>query len=645
MIYFKRLLAVLFFCLACNKLYAQIRLPHLIGNGMVLQREKKIHIWGWASPQEKIAITFADKTYHAVADGAGKWRVQIKAMKAGGPYKMQLDASNHITLDDVLIGDVWFCAGQSNMVNPMERVKEKYPEDIASADYPQIRNYFVPTAADISAEHDDLPPGQWKRATPQNVMEFGAVSYFMAKKLHLKYKVPIGIINSSVGGTPIEAWLSANAVKTFPLLNNRLSRLRQRLKDDTLKVNTPVKANNKGVDEGVKANPKWYDTTFVPTGWKPFWLPGFWADQGVRNLNGVVWFRREIEVPAAMAGKPAKLFVGRIIDADETYLNGEKVGAITYQYPPRRYEVRAGLLKAGKNILVVRVSNFTGKGGFVPDKRYELTDGVHHVDIRGDWLYKVGQVFNKPNGEIQAGNNNVVAQNESTGLYNTMVNPATSYQIKGIAWYQGESNIGTANYGSLLKALIADWRQAWNDPELPFLVAQLPGFGDVEYSPAESAWALIREAQLEALTLKNTGLAVAIDAGEWNDIHPLNKKDIGERLALAAQKVAYGDAQTLSPGPLCSTATTDGNHITLTFINTGNRLTIKGSDKLQQFAIAGADKKFVWADAMIVGDKVIVSSPDVPNPKYVRYAWADNPDGANLYNQQGLPASPFRTDK
>ncbi|MCD8739277.1 sialate O-acetylesterase [Mucilaginibacter roseus] len=647
MIYFKRLLPVLFFCFACNELNAQIRLPHLIGNSMVLQRDKKINIWGWASPTEKVKVTFAKKKYHAIADAYGKWQVQLKAMKAGGPYKMQLDASNHITLDDILIGDVWFCAGQSNMVNPMERVKEKYPDEIASANYPQIRNFFVPTAADINAEHDDLPPGQWQRATPQNVLNFGAVSYFMAKKLHLKYKVPIGIINSSVGGTPIEAWLSADAIRTFPMLNKRLSLSREKLKNNsvTAQVNTKPKVKRLDTDEGLNANPKWYDAAFVPTGWKPFWLPGYWADQGVRNLNGVVWFRKEIEVPAAMAGKPAKLFVGRIIDADETYLNGEKVGAITYQYPPRRYEVRAGLLKAGKNILVVRLSNFTGKGGFVPDKRYELTDGINHVDIRGDWLYKVGQVFNKPVAERQVAANSFSAQNEPTGLYNTLVNPATHYQIKGIAWYQGESNIGTADYGALLKALIADWRRAWNDTGLPFLLAQLPGFGDVEYSPAESAWALIREAQLDALTVKNTGLSVAIDAGEWNDIHPLNKKDIGERLALAAQKVAYHDEHTTGPGPLCSGATVDGDHITLTFTNAGSGLTVKGGGKLQQFAIAGADKKFVWADANIIGEKVIVSNPEVPNPKYVRYAWADNPDGANLYNREGLPASPFRTDK
>lgn len=630
---------------------AQVRLPQLVSDGMVLQRDQKINVWGWASPGEKLKLNFKGKTYKATTGSDGKWMLQMPALKAGGPYSMSIDASNHIQLKDILIGDVWFCAGQSNMVTPMERVKERYPDDIANANYPQIRNFFVPTASDVTKEHDDLPPGKWTAATPVNIMNFGAVSYFMAKQLHLKYHVPIGIINASVGGTPIQAWISKEGYRELPAYAGRL----KQFSDSAFvnKINRPVQPRPAASgpfiqqDKGLAEKVKWYDNAYVPDGWHKFWLPGYWADQGVRGLNGVVWFRKEVEVPASMAGKAAKLFVGRIIDADETYVNGVKVGNITYQYPPRRYEVPAGLLKAGKNTIVVRVTNTFGKGGFVPDKRYELTDGSTSIDLRGDWLYKVGQVFKplkRSMGDSEGGFA-FSAQNEPTGLYNTMVKPATDYGIKGFVWYQGESNTGNAKeYNSLLRALISDWRTQWHNAGLPFIVIQLPNYGDTEYSPVESSWADLREGQAKILDIPKTALAVTIDLGEWNDIHPLNKRDVGDRVALAAEKLAYDETKLVSSGPLYESATVSGNKIVVSFTNVGSGLMAKGG-KLARFAIAGADKQFVWADAQIEGDKVVVSSPEVAEPKYVRYAWADNPDGANLYNKEGLPASPFRTDK
>ncbi len=630
---------------------AQVRLPQLVSDGMVLQRDQKINVWGWASPGEKLKLNFKGKTYKATTGSDGKWMLQMPATKAGGPYIMTIDASNRIQLKDILIGDVWFCAGQSNMVTPMERVKERYPDEIANANYPQIRNFFVPTASDVTKEHEDLPPGKWMAATPVNIMNFGAVSYFMAKQLHLKYHVPIGIINASVGGTPIQAWISKDGYRELPAYANRL----KQFSDSAFvnKINRPVQPRPAASgpfiqqDKGLAEKVKWYDNAYVPDDWHKFWLPGYWADQGVRGLNGVVWFRKEVEVPASMAGKAAKLFVGRIIDADETYVNGVKVGNITYQYPPRRYEVPAGLLKAGKNTIVVRVTNTFGKGGFVPDKRYELTDGSTSIDLRGDWLYKVGQVFKplrRSMGDSEGGFA-FSAQNEPTGLYNTMVKPATDYGIKGFVWYQGESNTGNAKeYNSLLRALISDWRTQWHNAGLPFIVIQLPNYGDIEYSPVESSWADLREGQAKILDIPKTALAVTIDLGEWNDIHPLNKKDVGDRVALAAEKLAYGETKLVSSGPLYESATVSGNKIVVSFINVGSGLMAKGG-KLARFAIAGADKQFVWADAQIEGDKVVVSSPEVAEPKYVRYAWADNPDGANLYNKEGLPASPFRTDK
>ncbi|HEY4335923.1 MAG TPA: sialate O-acetylesterase [Puia sp.] len=619
--------ALLCFFILCAS--GQVRLPQLISDGMVLQRDQPIAIWGWAAKGEKVKVRFGGESRSASADTAGRWSVQFPARTAGGPFALEVSASNRLVVNDILIGDVWFCSGQSNMVLPMERVKEKYGEEIAAADFAQIRNFFVPTAADVSGEHEDLPASKWVAASPVNVLGFGAASWFFAKQLYQRYHIPIGIINSSVGGTPIQAWISADGFGA-PL---------RPATHGAAVVSNVRAAAPAPADKGLTAAVKWYDPAYVPEGWHDFWLPGYWADQGVKGLNGVVWFRKEIEVPASMAGKPAKLFVGRIIDADETYLNGVKVGNITYQYPPRRYEVPGGLLKAGKNLLVVRVTNTAGKGGFVPDKRYELTDGVTQINIRGDWQYKVGEVFASPHG----GGAVFAAQNEPAGLYNTMVAPAIRYGIKGFLWYQGEANAWhPGDYHSLMVALIADWRKKWHRDDLPFLYVQLPNFMDAQYSPAESQWAEIREAQLQTLSVPNTAMAVGIDAGEWNDIHPLDKKDVGDRLALAAENIAYGERKVEYSGPLFESASVEGKNIVVHFTHVGGGLVTKGEPGA--FAIAGADRRFVWAKARIEANTVVVSNEEVASPKYVRYAWADNPEEANLYNKEGLPASPFRTD-
>jgi sialate O-acetylesterase len=626
--------------------YTQVRLPQLIGDGMVLQRGIPLKFWGWAAPAERIELKFAGHTYKTQTGADSSWEVKLPPMKAGGPYTLEIRATNHLAVNDILVGDVWFCSGQSNMVIPMERVKEKYPNDIAGADFPQIRNFFVPTAAHVDSIHKDLPHAGWKESNPTNVLAFGAATYFFARDLYQKYHVPIGIINSSVGGTPIQAWISKAGFSHMPSYLEAIGNFpEENYLAETLRRKASTERSIEHPDLGLAGAVKWYSADYVPVGWHPFWLPGYWADQGVKGLNGVVWFRKEIEVPASMAGKPAKLMVGRIIDADETYLNGVKVGNITYQYPPRRYEVPAGVLKEGKNLLVVRVTNMSGKGGFVPDKRYELTDGFTHIDIRGDWQYKVGQVF-PPRSPGGGGGPFFSAQNEPTGLYNTMVAPAIRYGVKGFLWYQGEANASSPReYRKLLPVLIADWRARWEEGNIPFLYVQLPNYMEVQYSPSESQWAELREAQLDALSLPNTGMAVTIDAGEWNDIHPLDKKDVGDRLALAAERLAYGDTSVVASGPIFQSARIDGNKIILSFTGIGGGLLVRGGGDLQQFAIAGTNKKFVWADARIEGDQVIVSSPDVPAPQYVRYAWADNPEGANLYNKEGLPASPFRTDQ
>jgi sialate O-acetylesterase len=331
------------------------------------------------------------------------------------------------------------------------------------------------------------------------------------------------------------------------------------------------------------------------------------------------------------------------VDADELYINGKLVGNTTYQYPQRRYQVPEGLLKAGVNIFVIRVTNTNVNGGFVPDKPYCIFSGKDTVDLKGYWQYKVGAAFRPMTSGGPGGGIN--AQNQPAALYNAMVAPAVNYTIKGFCWYQGESNMSRPqSYEKLKVALISDWRDKWNQDSLPFLFVQLPGYMDFNYLPSESNMAMLREAQLNTLSVPNTAMTVAIDLGEWNDIHPDNKKDVGERLALAAFKKAYNENIVYS-GPIFQSASIEGGKIIISFNHTSGGLISNDGDELNEFAIAGADKKFVWARARIEGDKVIVWSEEIADPKFVRYAWADNPVNPNLYNKEGLPASPFRTDK
>jgi len=624
--------------------YAQVRLPRLVRDSMILQRDSRINIWGWAAAREKVNIKFNGKNYKTITGADGKWLIQLPPTKAGGPYTMDIIASNKILLKEILVGDVWICSGQSNMVHQMNIHDITYANDIAQANYPLIRHFWIPALTSLTGPKDDLPTGYWRSAVGEDVRPFSAVAYFFARKIYAKYHVPIGLLNASVGGTPIEAWTSEEGLKEFPALQSTI-----RKNKDTAYVkelNRRATANSKPMqmqDKGLTEPTKWYDMTYVPKDWHTINIPGYWEDQGIKDLNGVVWYRKEINIPVSMTGKAARVFLGRIVDADVLYINGKQVGNTTYQYPQRRYNVLADLLKAGKNIFVIRVTNNSGKGGFVPDKPYCLFTGSDTIDLKGHWQYKIGEVYEPGSG---VGGGGVNAQNQPTALYNAMIAPLTNYTIKGFLWYQGEANTSrAAEYAKLQPAQIIDWRNKWEQGDLPFLFVQLPGFMEMNYLPSESQWAALRESQLKSLSVPNSGMAVAIDLGEWNDIHPDNKKDVGERLALIAEKLAYSENNIVYSGPIYQSSVIDGNKIVISFTNTGSGLITNDGEELSEFAIAGADKKFVWAKAKIEGDKIVVSSDMIIDPMYVRYAWADNPVNPNLYNKDGLPASPFRTDK
>ncbi|WP_308991265.1 sialate O-acetylesterase [Mariniflexile litorale] len=643
-----KVLLIALFLIQSSGLIGQVRLPKLISDGVVLQRDTKIPVWGWASPNEKVTVQFNTKNYKTTASNEGKWELILPKMKAGGPYTMTVSGKNSIEIKDILIGDVWLCSGQSNMEHQLFRHDVIYANEIATANYPEIRHYKVPKTTSISGEKDDLEGGNWQKAVGEEVNPFSVVSYFFAKKIYEKYHIPIGLINASVGGTPIEAWIPKEGYMAYPDILKIIEENKDTAFVNSQKRTFPSDTSvPKITDKGLIGEKPWYAVDFVPKNWRRINIPGYWEDQGIKDLNGVVWYRKNIEIPESMVGEKARVFFGRIVDADELYINGELVGNTTYQYPQRRYAVPENLLKVGKNTFVIRVTNNSGKGGFVSDKPYYIFTEKDTVDLKGYWNYKVGDVF-KPsefkNNTNEKPTRRINPQNEPTSLHNAMVAPYTRFALKGILWYQGESNSGQPEkYKSYMDALITGWRQVFNQPELPFIYAQLPNFMEVSYLPTESSWAEFRAAQLKALSIPNTAMTVNIDLGEWNDIHPENKKDVGERMALAGLKLAYNQDLVYS-GPLYKGYEIKENKVIISFNHVGSGLIPNDGEALSEFAIAGKDKKFVWAKAKIEGDKVIVWSDDIETPQYVRYAWADNPDNPNLYNKEGLPASPFETN-
>ncbi len=633
---------------------AQVKLPKLISDGLVLQRDSQIPIWGWADANENIVVTFNGKIYKTKTSAEGKWKVELRKMKAGGPYDMTVSGlDSSVKVNDILIGDVWLCNGQSNMVHQLDIHDVLYADEIANANYPKIRHFKIPTTTSISGPQEDLDGGEWQIAVGEEVRPFSAVAYFFAKKIYEKYGIPIGLINASVGGTPIEAWIPKEGYRDFPDILKVIEENKDTTFVNNLKRNQP-RFDSKPTeitDKGLIGDVKWYDTNFKPKNWRRINIPGYWEDQGAGDLNGVVWYRRELEIPASIVGKSSKVFLGRIVDADELYINGVKVGNKTYQYPQRRYEVPENLLKKGKNVFVIRVTNNRGKGGFVPDKPYYIFTEKDTLDLKGYWQYKVGEVFEPLDFSAFTKSDSdtprprrINPQNEPTSLYNAMVAPYKEFPMKGILWYQGESNAGEPEkYLGYMQALVSGLRKVFDSPELPFIYAQLPNFMDVSYLPSDSNWAMLRQSQLNALSIPNTAMTVNIELGEWNDIHPDNKKDVGERMALAGLKLAYNEDIVYS-GPLYKGHTIKDDKVIISFSNMGSGLITNDGEALNEFAIAGEDKKFVWATAKIEGDEVIVWNDKISNPKYVRYAWADNPDNPNLYNKEGLPASPFRIE-
>ncbi len=623
--------------------FGQIKLPRLIQDGMILQRETPVKIWGWASFGETVTLHFNGHSFKTTTGENGKWQISLPGQKAGGPFTMEIAGSNRIELKDILFGDVWVCSGQSNMEYPMNRLTDRYAKEIEQCENKFIRQFKVTQVFDFNSPKDDYPSGNWMAVNPKTILDYSAVAYFFARNLYQKYHVPIGIINASVGGSPAEAWMSVDALKDFPAYLAEAEKFKNQsfvnqIQSGERKATNAWYARLNQTDKGLATHPTWKEPAFDASSWPTMPVPSFWADHGLGEVNGVVWFRKEMDVPNSLAGKKVWIRMGRIVDADSVFINGKFVGTTSYQYPQRKYAVPAGLLQSGKNTIVVRVINNSGRGGFIKDKPYQLFNETDTIQLSGNWQYQLGCTMSPTPGQT-------FVNWKPTGLYNGMLAPANKYAIKGAVWYQGESNAERyQEYQKLLTALIADWRLKHNQGNFPFIIAQLPNFMESKEQPSESNWAMFRSVQLKtSLFVENTAITVNIDLGDWNDIHPQNKEAVGGRLALAAERIAYHEKKAVTSGPVFQSFKIIGHKIVLSFNYCGSGLVTKDGKSLNQFAIAGTDGKFVWAQAKIEGKKVVVWNDAIPGPVSVRYAWADNPAGANLFNKEGLPATPFDT--
>ncbi len=623
----------------------------LFSDDMVLQRRARFPVWGWTTPGAKVTVSMEGKSATAVADAQGKWMARLGPFEAGGPYTLTISGPQSVTLSNVLVGDVWLASGQSNMEMGITLVNNA-KDEVAHADYPMIRLFTVPKVA-ATAPHSTVN-ARWLVCNPANIAAggwggFSAAAYFFARRLHKELNIPIGLIHSSWGGTAAEGWVSASALHAMPEFAHAVDDLDKTWAD----AKRPPAEYDKALaewwsknDPGSAASPSWADPSLNDSGWKKMRLPQYWEDAGLPGYDGVVWFRRTFNLPREWEGRDLQLSLGPVDDIDTTFVNGAAVGGLGQWDLPRSYRVPASLVKPGANTIAVRVLD-TGVGGGIygkPEQMWIEPVGLSAapLSLAGEWSYRASVALS----EIKTQPPRTSGNDFSVPVirYNGMIAPLLPFAIKGAIWYQGETNVGRGEqYKKLLPLLIRDWRARFESGDFPFLIVQLANYLERKDTPTESEWARLREAQLYVSeTVPHSGLAVTIDIGEAKDIHPKDKQDVGERLALAALAVAYGRKND-APGPVYRGMKVEGGSIRLTFDHTDGGLVAKGGDRLTGFAIAGEDRRFVWADAVIKGKDVVVSSPQVMKPVAVRYGWADNP-ACNLYNKAGLPASPFRTD-
>jgi len=613
----------------------------MFGDNMVLQRGKAVRFWGWVKPGETVNVKMDGRTASTVAGPAGRWQVELVAPAPGGPYAVTIaSASQSVTLHEVLVGDVWLCGGQSNMELGLSRARNGV-EEIKAAGHPQIRLFKVQSHVAYAAAAS--LQGAWKICSPQTAGEgggFSAVAYFFGRKLQADLQVPIGLIQDCWGGTPAESWMNPETLHALKAFDEPLAEMERLHKAGGPEYGSFLMHWLEAYDVGLSNH--WSASGWDDSNWKPVRIPGGFSELGVAEVPGICWFRRDFTLPDPLPPGKAVLHLGVIEKMDTAFLNGQWVGASSWVENPRAYALTGGVLKPGKNSLAIRVFKLKPQGGFQSkaDDLYLSLGDQSKIPLAGDWKGKLSVDCRPPHSLP------LTFENYPTMpaiLFQGMIQPVAPFSIRGAIWYQGEANFERAHqYRTLLPAMIGDWRQAFQQGDFPFYIVSLPKFMAHRNLPGEDAWAELREAQaLTARTVTNSGLAVTIDTGEADNIHPAEKQIVGERLALCALANEYGQKIPWA-GPVLVSATKIPGALQLLFSHTEGGLVVRG-DKLGEFSVAGSDRHWHWAEAKIEGASVIVSSPEVPHPQAVRYAWQANPR-ATLFNGAGQPAAPFRTD-
>ncbi len=642
-------LAPLSLSLLTSPAAADVRLPALVGDHMVLQQNDTVNVWGWADPGEIVTLsgTWSTLAQVTTADESGRWSARVKTGPAGGPHQILIRGKNDLVVDDVLLGEVWVCGGQSNMEWTMDACAPLYVEEKAAASHPEIRLFYVQKKISPTPLEDCT--GTWRACTPETARSFSAIGYFFGKELHETLDVPIGLINCNWGGTVAEAWMSESALREWPAFEAGLEFVRECATDPEGREAKRVERISEWWAQLSEREPGtrdgWQATGFDDSGWESMEVPNDWSGTPLAGFDGIAWMRRSFTAPEDWAGKACMLELGPIDDMDTTWVNGVRVGGMEdagVWNTPRRYEVPAGIIKAGENVIAVRVYDSGGGGGLHGSAEgigISRADQSRQLSLAGPWRFKASTKQAALPAWPSAG---MVHPNYPTALYNGMLAPIQKFGIRGAIWYQGESNLGrNEQYRALFPAMIADWRASFGRPEFPFYFVQIAPYN---YGNVGDAAGRLREAQREALAVPNTGMAVTMDIGNPADIHPKNKLDVGHRLALWARAKTYGDESVrVWSGPLFRGAAVEGAALRLSFDSVGEGLRARGGGELTHFTVAGADRVFHPAQATIDGPTLLVSSPEVPEPVAVRFAFgtADEP---NLENSAGLPSPSFRSD-